>query len=91
MVCLFCGSGDNNKEWIDGGRQRFYYKECGRHFIKKVRYRRNYLKEYKIRVIKTALRVGFSETSRIFGHLRATIYRWMKELHEEIKDELDKN
>ena len=29
---------------------------------------RGYPKEYKIKVIKTALRVGFSEAGRIFGH-----------------------
>ncbi len=90
MVCPFCGSGDIIRKGYDKGRQRFYCKECKKYFIEKVKHRRNYPKEYKIRVVKTALRVGFSEASRIFGHPRATIYRWMKELHEEIKDELDK-
>ena len=88
MVCPYCGSGNIIRKGYDRGRQRFYCKECRRFFIGKVKHRRNYSKEYKIRVIKTALRVGFSEL-RIFGHPRATIYRWMKELHEEIK-ELDK-
>jgi len=90
MVCPFCGSGNIIRKGYDKGRQRFYCKECRRHFIEKVKHRRNYPKDYKIRVVNTALRVGFSEASRIFGHPRATIYRWMKELHEEIKDELDK-
>ena len=43
-----------------------------------------------INVVKMALGVGFSKASKIFRHSRVTIYRWMKELHEEIKDELDK-
>ncbi len=42
-----------------------------------------------MKVVRTAVRVGFSEASRIFGHPRATIYRLMKEIHKEIK-ELDK-
>ena len=86
MVCPFCGSGDIIRKGYDRGRQRFYCKECRRHFIEKVKHP----KDYKIKVVKTALRVGFSEASRIFGHPRATIYRWMRELHGEIKDELDK-
>ena len=61
MVCPFCGSGDIIRKGYDRGRQRFYCKECRRFFIEKVKHRRNYPKEYKIRVVKTALRVGFSE------------------------------
>ena len=39
---------------------------------------------------ENGFRSRFSKASKIFGHPRVTIYRWMKELHEEIKDELDK-
>ena len=63
MVCPFCGSGDI--KGYDRGRQRFYCKGCKKYFIEKVKHRRRYPKKYKI-VIKTALRVGFSEAGRIF-------------------------
>ena len=53
MVCPFCGSGDIIRKGYDRGRQRFYCKECRRHFIEKVKHRRNYPKEYKIRVVKS--------------------------------------
>ena len=52
MVCPFCGSGDIIRKGYDRGRQRFYCKECKRYFIEKIKHRRNYPKEYKIRVVK---------------------------------------
>ena len=90
MVCPWCGSGRIIKKGKPHGKQRFYCKDCRKFFSESPVNRRCYPKEHKIKVVRTAIRNGVTEASRIFGHPRATIYRWMKELHEEIKDELDK-
>ncbi|WP_457550459.1 IS1/IS1595 family N-terminal zinc-binding domain-containing protein [Archaeoglobus sp.] len=90
MVCPWCGSGRVIRKGKPYGKQRFYCKNCGKFFSENPVKRRCYLNEYKIKVVKTAIRIRISETRRIFGHSTSTIYQWMKELHEEIKDELDK-
>ena len=65
MVCPWCGSG----EIIRGsGKQRIYCKNCKKFFSENPVKRRCYSKEYKIKVVRTAIRVGVSEARRIFGH-----------------------
>ena len=61
MVCPWCGSGEIIRKGKPHGKQRFYCKNCKKFFSENPVKRRCYPKEYKIKVVRTAIRVGISK------------------------------